>query len=269
MRLSNRSRCGALLLTIVSLAGSACLRTAAPTEPLGDHAHSVLFVGNSLTYTNDLPAVFKDVARAGGFDVGVEMMAYPDVALIDYVYNASAMRFLEQSKWDFVVLQQGTTSVPICRDTLVLAAQRMDPLIRKNGGVPALMMTWPSASRQHVWNEVYTSYALAAQAIDGIFLPVGDAWLEAWKIDAQLQLYGSDGYHPGAAATLLAAYVLYEKLSGRDARELTTDIGSVTRQMQLPAAMVRLLQEAAHSANTKTVPKIVVPPTPVGTPIRC
>jgi hypothetical protein len=269
MTLSNLSRCRAVVLACTLSTVAGCLRTGAPTEPQDHHEHQVLFVGNSLTYTNDLPRVFQAISLASGYDVGVEMMANPDVALIDYVYNPAAMRELERSAWDFVVLQQGTTSVPICRDTLVLAAQRMDPLIRRNGGVPALMMTWPSASRQHVWNEVYASYALAAQSVDGVFLPVGDAWLEAWKIDSRMPLYGPDGYHPGQAGTLLAAFVLYEKFSGKDAREIPAVVRGVSEWIQLTDETIMRLKQAAHTANQKPVPKIVVPPTPVGTPIRC
>lgn len=88
------------------------------------------------------------------------------------------------------MLQQGTTSVAVCRDTLVLAAQLIDPYIRRGGGVPALMMSWPSADRQQVFPNVHDSFALAAQRVNGMFLPVGDAWLEAWKVNAQQGLYG-------------------------------------------------------------------------------
>ena len=57
-----------------------------------------------------------------------------------------------------------------------------------------------------------------------MFLPVGDAWLAAWKVNSQQGLYGVDCYHPSQAGTYLAALVIYEKLTGKDARALPTDL---------------------------------------------
>lgn len=247
----------------------ACLASGPPTEPYSAHSKHVLFVGNSLTYTNDLPGVFRDLANASGFDVGVTALTYANVALIDFMKDANAVATIGNGGWNYVVLQQGTTSVAICRDTLVLAAQKMEPLIRRGGGIPALMMSWPASSRQHVFSNVHDSFALAAQSINGLFLPVGDAWLEAWKVNPGQSLYGGDGYHPSQAGTYLAALVLYEKLTGKDARLLPVDIRVGADRFLLPAAQVRQLQEAAHAANVLPVPDVIVPPTPAGPPISC
>ncbi|MEO7363512.1 MAG: hypothetical protein ABI120_24485 [Gemmatimonadaceae bacterium] len=247
----------------------ACLASSPPTESNSTRTKHVLFVGNSLTYTNDLPGVFRDLANAGGYDVDVTTLAMANVALIDFVSDASAMTTIGNGSWNFVVLQQGTTSVPVCRDTLVLAARIMDPYIRRGGGVPALMMSWPTSARQHVFPNVHDSYALAAQTVNGLFLPVGDAWLEAWKVNPALGLYGSDGYHPSQAGTYLAALVIYEKFTGNDARLLPVDVRVGADRILLPAAQVRQLQEAAHATNLIPVPPVLVPPTPPGTPITC
>ena len=39
----------------------------------------VLFLGNSHTYFNDLPIIFRDLAAAGGKEADVQLMAYPGV----------------------------------------------------------------------------------------------------------------------------------------------------------------------------------------------
>lgn len=246
-----------------------CLRAPPPTEPLDGHALQVLFLGNSLTYANDLPGMFRDLAIAGGVDVGVMMHAEPNRALIDFTFMSSVMDLVGSGVWDYVVLQQGTTSVPVCRDTLVLAAKIMDPLIRRGGGVPAIIMSWPSSNQQSLFPAVHRSFALAAQTVNGVFLPVGDAWLEAWKVNSDHALYSADGYHPGIAGSYLAALVIYEKLTGKDARELPADLRIGMYKISLPPATVRQLQEAAHAANALPVPLVVVPPTPVAPPITC
>lgn len=44
----------------------------------------ILFVGNSLTYVNDLPHLVEQVARERGVSIKTEMLAFPDYALEDH-----------------------------------------------------------------------------------------------------------------------------------------------------------------------------------------
>ncbi|MFL5515270.1 MAG: hypothetical protein ACJ8DJ_03880, partial [Gemmatimonadales bacterium] len=79
-------------------------------------ASAILFVGNSLTYTNDLPGMVRQVAEAAGGGLRVEMAAGPDLAVIDHTNGASdALRRTSGSRWDAVVLQQGPTPAGVCR----------------------------------------------------------------------------------------------------------------------------------------------------------
>ena len=48
----------------------------------------VLFIGNSLTYVNDLPGTLAGIARSGGDTIRVEMVARPNYALIDHLTAA-------------------------------------------------------------------------------------------------------------------------------------------------------------------------------------
>ncbi|HWA34529.1 MAG TPA: hypothetical protein VG737_10390, partial [Cyclobacteriaceae bacterium] len=45
----------------------------------------VLFVGNSLTYFNNLPEIVRKVAASDGVKLTVESIAYPDYALLDHL----------------------------------------------------------------------------------------------------------------------------------------------------------------------------------------
>ncbi|HTG49937.1 MAG TPA: hypothetical protein VL915_05545, partial [Gemmatimonadales bacterium] len=82
-------------------------------------AGAILFVGNSLTYVNDLPNMVRRVADAAGGGLRVEMAAGPNLAVIDHTNGATdAMGKISGGRWDAVVLQQGPTPAGICRDTL-------------------------------------------------------------------------------------------------------------------------------------------------------
>ena len=58
--------------------------TAASATGVADNApgSAILFVGNSLTYVNDLPGMVRRVAEAAGGGLRVEMVAGPNLALI-------------------------------------------------------------------------------------------------------------------------------------------------------------------------------------------
>src|SRR6185295_10469868 len=103
----------ALLLPFVA----ACLSIEEPIpKELPAGGHHVLFIGNSLTYTNDLPGTVADLARSVGDTIRVESVALPNFAVIDHALGQSnAVDVIKSQSWEFVVLQQGPTTVGVNR----------------------------------------------------------------------------------------------------------------------------------------------------------
>ncbi len=238
----------ALLLTTCFGIGTTAAVTAA--DPVVPH-HRVLFVGNSLTYTNDLPATVGAIARSVGDTMTVVTSAAPNLALIDHLTGGSdAVRQLKNTRWDVVVLQQGpTSSAGVCRDSLVLWTRMFDSLVRPGGGRTALFMPWPATSQGDVWAGVRTSYQVAARAVDGVFLPAGEAWHSALRRHPGLPLYGPDSFHPSPMGSYLAALAIYEQLTGRDARTFPSQAFDAGRPLAMSADTIGWLQQAAHDAN--------------------
>jgi hypothetical protein len=211
----------------------------------------VLFIGNSLTYFNDLPAAVSDVALAAGDTVAVSMVALPNYALIDHLTeHGGAEEAIRRGGWDYVVLQQGPTRRPVDRDSLILWTGMFDPIIRSVGAVPALFMTWPPADHPEDLDAVRRSFQSAAESVHGVFLPAGIAWADALARDATLALYAADGFHPSPVGSYLAALAIYEKLTGHDARTVPPYAFIDGAPLHLPTATVRLLQAAAHQADS-------------------
>ena len=232
---------------VLFLALASCSGENAALEPTP--VHRVLFIGNSLTYFNDLPGTVAALAWSVDVSVQVSSVARPNFALIDHVEGKSnALQVIQEGSWDYVVLQQGPSSLDLSRDTLVLATRLLDPYIQAAGGRSALLMVWPESSRFEFFDAVRASYQFAAQEVDGLFLPAGEAWRGAWATDAQLQLYGPDGYHPSELGTYLAALVVFEGTTGRDARSLPADAVVAGRSLGISPGRARLLQRAAHEA---------------------
>jgi hypothetical protein len=201
--------------------------------------YRVLFIGNSLTYSNDLPAMVCALARAAGRPAVCESVAKPDYSLEDHWNDREARRAIARG-WDLVVLQQGPSALPESRVLLVEFAKRFDVEIRKAGARTALYMVWPSRARRADFDRVSESYAIAATAVGGLLLPVGDAWLSAWAIDPSLSLYGPDGLHPSSAGTHLASLAIYRGIFNEPAP--TLPMAGVT------AAQAGVLRRAADAA---------------------
>jgi hypothetical protein len=232
---------------------SACTLNINDPEPPADSAAlNILFVGNSLTYSNDLPGMVEALIDSAGLGpVEVQSVAEPNYGLEEHWFAGAAAQVIDFGGWDFVVLQQGPSATE-GRPFLLEYTIRFDSLIRAVGAVPALYMVWPSFVRSGDWDGVHDSYRTAADTVGGLFLPAGEAWRVAWEQDATLQLYDVDGFHPSALGTYAAALVMVERFTGRSpvglARRFRTSSGVV---VDLPEETAALVQEAAREASAR------------------
>ena len=237
----------ALLVLLPALAACLSLDVASPEGELPAGGIHMLFIGNSLTYTNELPRTVADIATQAGDTIRVRTVARPNFAVIDHALGMSdAIDVIKSQSWDYVVLQQGPTTVGINRDTLIIATKLLDPDVRAAGGKTAQLMSWPDADSRQTFPAVRASFQAAAQAVNGVFIPAGDAWRAALEADPTIQLYGIDRYHPARLGTYLAALVVYERVSGRDVRSLPATATVAGTRLVASEQTIRFLQQIAH-----------------------
>ena len=93
-----------------------------PLSPLPAGGIHVLFIGNSLTYVNELPRTVADLVASTGDTLRAAEVVFPDFALVDHISVGTAMQAIRLGGWKYVVLQQGPSSVQINRDSLILMA---------------------------------------------------------------------------------------------------------------------------------------------------
>ncbi len=257
-----RRRWSTVLALVLASATATCATGVADDAPGG----AILFVGNSLTYVNDLPGMVRRVAEAAGDGLRVEMAAGPNLAVIDHTNGATdALGKISGNRWDAVVLQQGPTPAGMCRDTLVIAAMRLAPAIRGSGGRPALFLPWTRQSYTGPIDEIAASATAAARAVGGLVIPIGVAWRKALQADPTLPLYGPDGYHPAPAGTLLSALTTYDRIVGHDVSTIAPEALQPIAS-GLTSAKLRTLMQAAHAASTEW-PEDPVRPDPPDTTI--
>jgi hypothetical protein len=225
-------------------------RRPGPSRPGSAPGLRVLFVGCSLTYASDIPLVVQAFARAVGERVEVATVVKGGASLVDHWKRGAAVDRIREGGWNFVVLQQGPSSLPENRAVLREYARRFAEPIRKAGARPALYMVWPTADRLAFFDEVRTSYALAAEDLDGVLIPAGEAWRAAWRRDPDVPLFRKDGLHPSPTGSFLVALSAFGMLCNRSPVGLPARVRLANGSFaQVPPGLAKLLQESAAEAN--------------------
>jgi hypothetical protein len=187
---------------------------------------SVLFVGNSLLYMNDLPTQFKKFAAESSLhaEVDVRSITAGGATLSDHWKRGEALAQLRQWHPKFLVLQGQSTEplsapqnfsyyVRLFKDqadahqtrTVLFATWARpagDPFYKEtvSGGSPAEMQT-----------RLNSAYASLAQNIGATLAPIGVAFEQA-KRDAPTIHLRDGTQHPSPAGTYLAAAVLFRTI---------------------------------------------------------
>lgn len=228
------------LAPLMAMAVAAGL-SAVPAHSGQQPAARLLFIGNSLTLANDLPATVARLGAAAGHPAICDTVAFNNFSLEDHWQQGDARRAIARGGWSVVVLQQGPSALPESRGLLREFTARFDAEIRRAGARTALFMVWPALARKQDFDGVSRSYAAAAADVGGLLLPAGDAWRAAWTRDAALALYGPDEFHPSAMGSYLAALTIASQVFG------VSPIGLPAPGVPPDAA--KLLQEAAAAAG--------------------
>ena len=199
---------------------------------------NLLFIGNSLTASNDLPGLIAAMGRATGIEIHCTVIAWPNFSLEDHWADGEARRAIARGGWSHVILQQGPSALPDSRILLHEYARRFDRDVRDAKGRTAFFMVWPSAARRDDFDRVSASYRGAAEVTHGLLLPAGDAWRAAWRQDPDLPLYGPDGFHPSPLGSYLAALTLFHGLTRQFPPAQSAPAGISARQLEMLRAAV-------------------------------
>jgi hypothetical protein len=66
----------------------------------------ILFIGNSLTLTNNLPLDFQDIAKVHGITVRVVSSTYGGATLYDQVTTYGVVALIKSQPWTAVIVQE-------------------------------------------------------------------------------------------------------------------------------------------------------------------
>jgi hypothetical protein len=208
-------------------------------------ATSILFIGNSLTQSNDLAGRVAALSRRTPHAIATAAVTGSGYSLGDHLQDGRALGAIRGGQFAYVALQQGPSTLPESRADLIASSRRFAEEIRKAGGRPALLMAWPVPGQ--TFAAVSASYRAAAQAVDGRIFPAGDAMGLVTRRDPSLRLFVADGFHPSLLGTDLAAATVHCTLFPEDRGLLPDALAAL--QPGLDDVQRRTLAEAACDAE--------------------
>lgn len=196
--------------------GKASWPRCAPARP-GDH---LLFLGNSYTFFNRMPAMVKAMADSRGLKPDIHLHAAPAASLRSHWNDDSARRKVEDTAWNFVILQDQSATPILNPDHTMEFGGKWCARIRATHGTPVLFLTWgakgasgvPDPQEQKALRDTYLKLARREKAA---VAPVGIAWENSLKRHPGIPLYQADGRHPTAEGSYLTACVMYCTLFGK------------------------------------------------------
>lgn len=201
----------------------------------------VLFIGNSYTDVNNLPAMVSNAAASTG-DVLIYDSNLPGGSrFINHASNPTTLNKINSNTWDYVVLQAQSQETSLNESQMVAEvypyATSLSNAIRANNecSQPLFYMTWGKENGDAgncpylPWvctyagmdDKIRETYITMAQQNNAELAPVGAVWRYLRTNHPSIGLYSSDSSHPSLAGSYAAACAFYAVIYKKDPTSIT------------------------------------------------
>lgn len=195
----------------------------------------ILWIGNSYTFYNDVPQMVEDMGKKNGFPVSTTRVLKGGEKFSGHLQNPELHRQLEKGGWDYVVLQEFSStpaySTKYVAENILPYAAEIDSLAKKYSpeGETVYYMTWGHKNGnvrqtdyplddtyESMQDRITTTYIDMAYENGGTIAPVGIAWKNVRSKYPEIELYIEDNFHPSLAGSYLAANTLFGSMMKGD-----------------------------------------------------
>ncbi len=237
-----------------------------PRKPRDPNVISLLFLGNSLVYFNEIPRMTAAIAARERRPLRVEAVTRSGATLEQLRLDTEAPRKVWLEQWDYVVVQGGAGSAGPLNNAAnfnrSLSAWAAD--IRKSGAEPLFYTVWRSGPQPA---EYLAASKKAAESVRMRIIPAGNAWYDLVG-RGRFRRLDRDGTHPDALGAYLVACTVYSTIYNKPAhgapfhlRHLASpseNYDDALRTQTITAEDARALQDAAW--NAVRAQRVVAPP---------
>ena len=171
----------------------------------------VLFVGNSHTYFNDMPMIFKKLAEAGqDVEVEVTMQAHPGVTYEWHRNQGSEIRFaLVHGNYNYMIMQQAAHSPCPSKEQTIEDGKWIIEKAKECGVTPILCMPWAEKYWPEHQIEMYDIYQTLAKEANVRYTATGFVFDRVLKEHPEINLYFYDGEHCNPYGSYVRAASVY------------------------------------------------------------
>ena len=196
-------------------------------KPIVDKTVSILFIGNSLVYYNNLPQQLGEISLLYGIEIDCTSICPPGASLEDTKYRAKEA--MKAYKFDYAVFQDYGTRPFNEKDNFLNDIKMLCDEAKNAGITPVLynpawasMNGKPDNDFQYLLTEVYER---AAKDNDVMLVNAGDVWVYAYKNIPGISLYEKGDYHPNVEGVYLTACVFASTLFDLHIKDFSADNG--------------------------------------------
>mgnify|MGYP000046826909 CR=1 FL=1 len=121
------------------------------------NAQKILFVGNSLTYYNNMPKILESIGKKFDKKIHTDMLCFPNYAIIDHLTEGKVQQKIISGGYDYVIVQQGPSSQEEGRKMLIEDGKRLAILCQNYNTKLGYYMVWPSKRYYFTFDKVITN----------------------------------------------------------------------------------------------------------------
>ena len=196
--------------------------------------YKILFVGNSHTYYNDMPKMFKGLCDADKINCEVTSITSPGYKLSQFadktnMYGSQVYQALTNNTWDYVVLQENRAVLVEKEEEAEAAVNTLYTLIHNAGAKMVIYATQPNnigstfkvdslslfLSDFQIEQILTRNNFKIADEYDGLVAASGTNFMRVMQDYPKITMYKTDNLHPSVTGSYLAACTIYNTIFDR------------------------------------------------------
>lgn len=216
----------------------------------------IIFIGNSLIYTNELPNILREICVSNGKNVIIEQSTAPDYKISNHVNYSKTIEKIQNTHWNYLIFNEHNfllVNPEKIESEIIPSWDKLDYLIKENKIDNILVfgnwgfkdgIAYPGISTYKLMqNSLKKTISKLSSKYGYEYLPIGDAWEKLLEKNPDLALWVGDKIHPSFTGSYLTACVIYSsifqeslinskyKIEQIDNKELVEDIHKLSYEI--------------------------------------